>query len=225
MDDVFAAMAETGLLLLLHGEVTEHHVDIFDREAVFLEQVLAPLVSRHPNLQIVLEHITTAAAAQFVEQGPPNLAATITAHHLLVNRNAMLAGGIKPHYYCLPILKRERDRLELLRVATSGNPKFFLGTDSAPHSIRAKENACGCAGCFTAHAALELYAEAFDSIGKIDKLADFASRFGADFYGLPPNRGEVVLERKTWSAPQNITFDREELRTYAAGEPLSWKML
>jgi len=225
MDDVFAAMAEAGLLLLLHGEVTDADIDIFDRETQFLDTVLAPILLRHPTLNVVLEHITTADAARFVEEGSDNLAATITAHHLLVNRNAMLAGGIKPHYYCLPILKRERDRQELLRVATSGNERFFLGSDSAPHAISAKENSCGCAGCFTAHAALELYAEAFDSVGKIEKLSDFASRFGASFYGLPFNQGEVILQKQPWLVPAEMTFGDQVIRPYSAGENLNWRLL
>jgi len=225
MDEVFSAMAEAGLLLLLHGEVTDPDVDIFDRERVFVERILQKLIKRHPTLKIVLEHITTAAAAQFVETGPDRLAATITPHHLLVNRNAMLVGGIKPHYYCLPILKRERDRQELLRVATSGNRKFFLGTDSAPHAIGAKENACGCAGCFTAHTALELYATAFDSVGKIERLSDFSARFGADFYGLPYNEGEVCLEKQAWTVPEYITFGNDVVRGYGAGEELGWKLM
>ncbi len=222
LDEALAAMAEVGMPLLLHGEVTDAAVDIFDREAVFLEQVLSGLLRRHPGLKIVLEHITSAAAAQFVTDGPANLAATITAHHLLVSRNAMLVGGIRPHLYCLPILKRERDRLALLAAATSESPKFFLGTDSAPHAIERKQSACGCAGCFTAHAAMALYAEAFDSVGKLDCLQGFASHHGADFYGLPRNTGTYELREQAVDVPEQLQFGDDKLRPFRGGQRLSW---
>ena len=205
LDDVLDAMAALEMPLLLHGEVTASSIDIFDREEVFLTEVLAPLVRRHPRLKIVLEHITTKAASDFVLQGPENLAATITAHHLLISRNAMLAGGIRPHLYCLPILKRERDRVALVEVATSGNPKFFLGTDSAPHAVHAKESACGCAGCFTALTAMELYAEAFESVDKLDRLEDFSSRSSVLIYGLPLNQSEIWFA-KTSLLPERAPF-------------------
>ena len=195
-DDVLARMAEVGLPLLVHGEVTRNEVDIFDRERVFLEETLGPLVERFPNLRVVLEHITTKEAAAFVRSAPARVGATITPQHLLANRNAMLVGGIRPHYYCLPILKREEDRVALVEAATSGSPKFFLGTDSAPHARRTKETDCGCAGCYSAPYALELYAQAFDDVGALDKLEGFASHYGADFYGLPRNQDEVRLVRR-----------------------------
>ncbi|MCU0933076.1 MAG: dihydroorotase, partial [Thiobacillaceae bacterium] len=193
---VLEAMQEAGLPLLLHGEVTDPGVDVFDREAVFIERILLPLVQRLPRLKIVLEHITTRHAAEFVATAPANVAATITAHHLLYNRNAMFQGGMRPHYYCLPVLKREIHRLALLEAATGGNAKFFLGTDSAPHAREAKESACGCAGIYTAHAALELYAEIFDGAGALDRLEAFASHYGPDFYGLPRNTERVTLVRE-----------------------------
>ena len=195
-DDVLARMAEVGLPLLVHGEVTRSDIDIFDRERVFLEETLGPLVERFPNLRIVLEHITTKESAAFVRSAPARVGATITPQHLLVNRNAMLVGGIRPHYYCLPILKREEDRVALVEAATSGSPKFFLGTDSAPHARLTKETDCGCAGCYSAPYALELYAQAFDDVGALDKLEGFASHHGADFYGLPRNEDEVRLVRR-----------------------------
>jgi dihydroorotase len=225
MDDVFAVMAEMGILLLLHGEVTDSAIDIFDRERTFLQTVLAPLLQRHPTLRVVLEHITTAASVRFVEDASDNLAATITPHHLLVNRNVMLVGGIKPHYYCLPILKRETDRVELLRAAVSGNPKFFLGTDSAPHAIQAKESSCGCAGCFTAQSAIELYATAFEEVESLNVLAGFASRFGADFYGLPYNSGEIILSKVDWVPSQKLHFGEDFVRPFSAGKILHWKVL
>lgn len=222
LDDTLRAMAEHGMLLLLHGEVTHGEVDIFERERVFLDEVLKPLVTRFDDLKIVMEHITTAAAARFITDAPERVGATITAHHLLVNRNAMLAGGIRPHYYCLPILKREEDRKALLAAATSGNPKFFLGTDSAPHAITAKESVCGCAGCYTAHAALELYAEAFEEVDALDRLEAFASFHGADFYGLPRNSGTITLERASWKPPQAITFADTTVRPFRADRALRW---
>ena len=225
MDAVCAALAEVDMLLLIHGEVTDPHVDIFDREMVFVREVLVELRRRHPTLRMIIEHITTAESANFVrEQGHENLAATITPQHLLNNRNDMLVGGIKPHFYCLPILKTEPDRKELLQAATSGDSRFFLGTDSAPHAQTAKETACGCAGCFTSYAALELYATAFESVGKLDKLADFSARFGADYYGLPYNDGEVVLKRQTWQLPDVLPFGETIIRPYHTVSGLvDWK--
>jgi len=198
-DDIFASMAALGLLLLIHGESSEPGLDIFERENLFIEQQIPTIIKRHPKLKIVLEHITTAKAAAFVEQASDNIAATITPQHLLANRNHLLSGGIKPHYYCLPILKTESDRIALLQAATSGNPKFFLGTDSAPHARHQKENACGCAGCYSMPYAIEYYAESFDSIGKIDRLSDFAGRFGAVFYDLPMNTNSITLIKLQWT--------------------------
>ena len=192
-DAVFAEMERLGVLLLLHGEVTDASVDVFDREAVFIERHLIPLTRKFPALRIVLEHLTTRQGVEFVNAAPANVAATITVHHLLYNRNAMFQGGIRPHYFCLPVLKREQHRQALIAAATSGSPKFFLGTDSAPHPVGAKETACGCAGIYTAHAAVELYAEAFEAAGALDKLEAFASHFGADFYGLPRNGEHITL--------------------------------
>jgi dihydroorotase len=217
-------MAELGMPLLVHGEVTDPEVDVFDREPVFIEEVLSPLLARFPGLKVVLEHITTREAVQFVEVTGPNVAATITAHHLLLNRNALFLGGIRPHHYCLPVLKRESHREALVAAATSGNPKFFLGTDSAPHARGTKEAACGCAGIYTAHAALELYAVAFEEAGTLDKLADFASRHGAQFYGLAPNAGTVTLERREWTVPESLRFGAETLVPLRAGEILPWKL-
>ena len=222
LNEVLAAMADVGMPLLLHGEVTDGEIDIFDREAVFLERTLGALVTDNPQLKVVLEHITTAAAAQFVADGPDTLAATITAHHLLISRNAMLAGGIRPHLYCLPILKREEDRQTLLDAAISGSPKFFLGTDSAPHPVAKKESACGCAGSFTAHAAMALYAEAFDSVRALDKLEGFASWHGADFYGLPRNRDHITLRRQRREIPAAMRFGSTELRPFRGGDAVSW---
>lgn len=220
------AMAELGMPLLVHGEVTDPTIDVFDRERVFIECVLRPLLARHPQLRVVFEHITTADAANFVADCGPNVAATITAHHLLYNRNAIFAGGVRPHYYCLPVLKRERHRQALLRAATSGNRKFFLGTDSAPHARTAKETACGCAGCYTAHAALELYAAAFESAGALDRLEAFASFHGPDFYGLPRNGCQVTLEQQDWRVPETYTYaDDDRLVPLGAGEWLHWRML
>ena len=218
-------MEEQGMPLLVHGEVTTPEVDVFDREAVFLEEVLGPLIERFPGLKVVLEHITTRQAAQFVEVTGPNVAATITAHHLLLNRNALFQGGVRPHHYCLPVLKRETHREALIEAATSGNPKFFLGTDSAPHARGAKEAACGCAGIYTAHAALELYAIAFEEAGALDRLEDFASRFGPRFYGLPENADTVTLERSAWTVPETLAFGGETLVPLRAGETLPWKIV
>lgn len=224
-DEAIAAMARLGLPLLMHGEVTDAEIDIFDREAVFIERVLRPLLERHPGLKVVFEHITTAEAAEFVAQAPANVAATITAHHLLFNRNRMLVGGIRPHYYCLPILKRERHRQALLEAATSGSGKFFLGTDSAPHAQGDKESACGCAGAYTAPAAIELYAMAFDEVGALERLEGFASHFGPDFYHLPRNADTITLVREEWTMPASFAYgDGQRIVPLQAGEMLTWKM-
>jgi dihydroorotase len=223
-DAALDAMQEAGMPLLVHGEVTDADVDVFDREAVFLERVLAPLLTRFPRLKIVVEHATTEEAVRFVERAPENVAATITVQHLLLNRNAIFAGGLRPHHYCLPVLKREEDRAALVKAATSGSPKFFLGTDSAPHARGSKESCCGSAGVYTAHAALELYAEAFDKAGALDKLEGFASRFGAQFYGLPRNSGTITLERADWSVPDSYRFGAEEVVPLRAGEKARWKL-
>lgn len=225
LDDTLSAMASHGLPLLVHGEVTDAHVDIFDREKVFIDTVLAPLAERHPRLKIVLEHITTADATKFVRDAPDNIAATITAHHLLHNRNAMFKGGIRPHYYCLPVLKREEHRQALITAATSGNPKFFLGTDSAPHPRDAKESACGCAGIYTAHAALCLYAQAFETHGALEKLEAFASHFGPKFYGLPRNNAKITLRKESWTVDQTLRFGDDVLVPYGAGELMQWRVL
>jgi dihydroorotase len=221
---VLEAMQDQGVVLCLHGEVTHAEVDVFDREARFVDDQLTQIVRDFPALKIVVEHITTTEAAQFVTAAPRNVAATITPQHLLYNRNAIFTGGIRPHFYCLPILKRESHRQTLVDAATSGSPKFFLGTDSAPHAKGTKENACGCAGCFTAHAAMELYASAFDAVGAINKLDDFASRFGAEFYGLPRNTGKVTLKRETWSPPNEFAFGADTVVALTAGQTLDWKL-
>lgn len=218
------AMQEAGLPLLVHAEVTDPGVDIFDRERLFIEQRLAPLAQRFPELRIVFEHITSGEAVDYVTAAPPCIAATITAHHLLLNRNDMLAGGIRPHHYCLPVLKRESDRRALLRAATSGNPKFFLGTDSAPHPRSNKESACGCAGIYTAHAAVEFYAEAFEAAGALDKLEAFAAFYGADFYGLPRNRETVTLFKQTRQIESFLPFGAETVIPLRAGGKLAWRM-
>ena len=223
-DAVFEVMAQLGLPLLLHGEVTGDEVDVFDREKVFIDRHLAPLVKRFPNLRIVLEHITTAQAAAFVEQAGDNIGATITPQHLMFSRNAIFKGGVRPHFYCLPILKREDHRLALVRAATSGSPKFFLGTDSAPHTRNAKESCCGAAGCYSALHAMELYTEVFDRAGALDKLEGFASFHGADFYRLPRNRGTITLRRETWTVPEEVPFTESGLVPIRAGEALSWRM-
>ncbi len=217
-------MQELGMPLLVHGEATEPEIDIFDRERAFIEHVLGPLVDRFPGLKIVLEHITTRDAVHYVELTGENIAATITAHHLLMNRNALFMGGIRPHHYCLPVLKRETHREALVEAATSGNPKFFLGTDSAPHARSAKETACGCAGIYTAHAGIELYAVAFEEAGALDKLEGFASRFGARFYGLPENGDKITLVRKSWTVPQSIALGEEALVPLRAGESIPWTL-
>ena len=222
-DAAFEAMAATGLKLLVHGEVTDADVDIFDREAVFVDRSLGTLVKRFPKLRIVVEHMTTHEAVAFVERAPENVAGTITAHHLLMNRNSIFAGGINPHHYCLPVLKREPHRRALVKAATSGNPKFFLGTDTAPHSKASKEGCCGSAGMYTAHAALELYAEAFDAAGALDKLEGFASHFGADFYGLPRNTGRVKLERVEWEVPAEYPFGATTVVPLRAGRKVGWR--
>jgi dihydroorotase len=219
-----AAMEEHDVPLLVHGEVTDAAVDIFDREQAFIDIVLAEIVRRFPGLRVVFEHITTKEAADYVLAAGPRIAATITAHHLLYNRNAIFQGGLRPHYYCLPVLKRERHRAALVRAATGGSPKFFLGTDSAPHPRGEKESACGCAGCFTAHAALELYAEAFDAAGALDRLEAFASYHGPDFYRLPRNTGRVTLVRETWSPPAELGFGATTLVPLRAGEVLRWRL-
>ena len=218
------AMEQHGMPLLIHGEVTDPEVDVFDRERVFIERVLTPLVERHPGLKIVLEHITTREAAEFVSAAPPRIAATITAHHLLYNRTAIFTGGVRPHYYCLPILKREIHRQALVRAATGGSPKFFLGTDSAPHARHTKENDCGCAGIYTAHAGIELYAEAFAAAGALDKLEGFASRHGPGFYGLPVNADSITLVETAWTAPADIPFGADRLVPLRAGAGIAWKL-
>jgi dihydroorotase len=223
---VLEAMQDYDLPLLIHGEVTDPAVDVFDREKVFIETVLAPqIVERFPELRVVLEHITTRDAAEYVAGAPANVGATITAHHLLFNRNALFVGGIRPHYYCLPILKREEHRQALLRAATGGSAKFFLGTDSAPHSKRDKESMCGHAGCYTAHAAIELYAEAFDEAAALDKLEAFASFNGPDFYRLPRNEGKITLKKDPWKVAATLPFvEEEELVPLRAGEQISWRL-
>ena len=218
-------MQRCGMPLLVHGEVTDPAVDVFDREAVFIERVLAPLHEEFPDLRLVFEHITTRQAVEFVQAAGVGVAATITAHHLLYNRNAMFAGGIRPHRYCLPVLKREAHRRALVAAATSGNPKFFLGTDSAPHARSAKESACGCAGCYTAHAGIELYAQAFEAAGALDRLEGFASHHGADFYGLTRNAGTITLVREDWTVPAGQPFLGEDpLVPLMAGETIAWRL-
>jgi dihydroorotase len=218
------AMQRHGLLLLVHGEVTSPDVDLFDREAVFIEEQLIPLRRDFPELKIVMEHITTQEAAQYVTQAGQHTAATITAHHLLYNRNAIFTGGIRPHYYCLPVLKREVHRQALVQAATSGSPQFFLGTDSAPHPAHLKEHASGCAGCYTAHAALEMYAEVFDAAGALHRLEGFASLHGPDFYGLPRNTSTVTLKRQSWTPPLSFPLGEAELKPLRSGEALPWSM-
>ncbi|TLM73649.1 dihydroorotase [Microbulbifer harenosus] len=219
------AMQSCGMKLLLHGEVTTSDIDIFDRERVFIENILGRVVADFPSLKIVLEHITTSYAAEFVAQARDGVAATITAHHLLYNRNHMLVGGIRPHYYCLPVLKRSTHQEALIEAATSGSPKFFLGTDSAPHAQGRKETACGCAGCYTAFSAIELYAEAFERAGKLEKLEGFASEFGPDFYDLPRNNGTITLVREPWTLPSGLPMGTDALIPLAAGETLNWQLL
>lgn len=219
-----AAMERCGMPLLVHAEVTDPDVDIFDRERVFIERHMLPLLQQFPALRVVFEHITTRDAVNFVEQAASHVGATVTAHHLLMNRNAMLVGGVKPHHYCLPVLKREEHRQALVRVATSGNPKFFLGTDSAPHARSAKETACGCAGIYTAHAALEFYAEVFEAAAALDRLEAFASFHGADFYGLPRNTGKVVLRKAPWKVAETLPMADGELVPLRAGQEIGWKL-
>jgi dihydroorotase len=218
------AMQRSGLLLLVHGEVTDAEIDVFDREAVFIERVMQPLRRDFPELKVVFEHITTREAAQYVAAADRFTAATVTAHHLLYNRNAIFTGGLRPHYYCLPVLKREVHRQALVAAATSGSPRFFLGTDSAPHAAALKENSVCGAGCYTAPAALELYAEAFDAAGALDKLEGFASFHGPDFYGLPRNRGKVTLRREPWALPETVPFGETVLKPLRGGETLNWKL-
>jgi dihydroorotase len=218
------AMQRHGLLLLVHGEVTSPDIDLFDREAVFIDTQLEPLRRDFPELKIVFEHITTREAAQYVQASASYLGATITAHHLLYNRNAIFTGGIRPHYYCLPVLKREVHRQALVQAATSDSTKFFLGTDSAPHPAQLKEHAVGCAGCYTAHAALELYAEAFDQAGALHRFESFASFNGPDFYGLPRNTGTVTLRRETWTPPESFRFGEAELKPLRSGETMAWRL-
>ncbi len=224
VSDALAAMAELGMPLLIHGEVTDAHIDIFDREKVFIDTILAPLVQRFPTLKIVLEHITTKHAVDFVNASGPNIAATVTAHHLLYNRSDMLAGGIRAHLYCLPILKRNIHQQALIDAVTSGNPKFFLGTDSAPHIRGLKETACGCAGCYTSFAALELYADVFEQAGALDKLEGFASHHGPDFYGLARNTRQIHLEKSPWTVPADYAFGPERVVPLRAGEQLQWRV-
>ncbi|MCB9727107.1 MAG: dihydroorotase [Deltaproteobacteria bacterium] len=224
VDDALDAMADAGMPLLVHGEVTDHDVDIFDREEAFIEGRLRPLLARHPTLRVVFEHVTTRAAVAFVRSQPARVAATITAHHLLLNRNDMLVGGVRPHRYCLPVLKREEDRRALLEAATSGDARFFLGSDSAPHARDRKECASGCAGVYTGHAALELYAEAFDQAGALDRLEGFASHFGADFYGLPRAQARVTLRRAERPVPTELPFAGEALVPFRAGETVAWRV-
>lgn len=220
-----AALEAVGMPLLLHGEVVDAAIDIFDREAVFIERHLRPLLENFPALKVVLEHITTKDGVDFVTAAGPSVAGTLTAHHLLLNRNALFVGGIRPHHYCLPVLKRETHRQALVAAATSGNPKFFLGTDSAPHAKGAKEAACGCAGCYTAHAAIELYAEVFEAAGALNRLEAFASFHGADFYGLPRNRDTITLQRETWTVPASLPYpDGEVLIPLRAGETIAWRL-
>ena len=218
------AMQKVGMLLLVHGEVTSSDIDLFDREAAFIDTQLIPLRRDFPELKIVFEHITTQDAADYVMAADRFVGATLTAHHLLYNRNAIFTGGIRPHYYCLPVLKREKHRVALLNAATSGNTRFFLGTDSAPHPAHLKEHASGCAGCYTAHAALEMYAEAFDSVGKLAQLEAFASFNGADFYGLPRNSGTITLKREAWTPPESFQFGEAELKPLRSGEALPWRV-
>ncbi|HEX5737328.1 MAG TPA: dihydroorotase [Hydrogenophaga sp.] len=219
------AMQRAGVLLLVHGEVTSPDIDLFDREAVFIDQQLEPLRRDFPELKIVMEHITTREAAQYVAEGDRFLGATITAHHLLYNRNAIFIGGIRPHYYCLPVLKRETHRLALVDAATGGGDRFFLGTDSAPHPAHLKEHATGCAGCYTAHAAIEMYAEAFEAANALDKLEAFASFNGPAFYGLPRNTGTITLRKESWTPPASFTFGEAELKPLRSGEALPWRLV
>jgi dihydroorotase len=218
-------MAETGLVLQVHGEVTDGDVDVFDRERAFVDRVLARVVERVPGLRVVFEHVTTAEAVQFVRESRPGVAATLTPQHLLMNRNALFDGGLRPHAYCLPVLKRERDREALVAAATGDDPRFFLGTDSAPHARHTKEADCGCAGIFSAHAGIELYAEVFDSAGRLDRLEAFAAERGADFYGVPRNSGGIVLERAPWTVPSSYSYGEDELVPLRAGGSIGWRLV
>lgn len=225
IDAILKEMQRLQIPLLIHGEVNDPQVDIFDREKIFIEQILEPLVIKYPELPIVLEHITTKTAVDFIVNASKHVAATITAHHLLINRNNMLAGGVKPHFYCLPILKRSEDQIALVNAATSGNPKFFLGSDSAPHSQTSKEASCGCAGIYTGHAAIELYAQVFEDAGALDKLEGFASQFGADFYGLPHNTEKLTLVKETQTIAEHLDFgDNEVVVPFGAGQELAWSI-
>jgi dihydroorotase len=219
------AMEKVGMPLLVHAEVTDAHVDVFDREKVFIDKIMQPLLQKFQGLKVVFEHITTKDAADFVCAAGAHICATITAHHLLMNRNAMFAGGIRPHHYCLPVLKREDHRLALIQAAISGSPKFFLGTDSAPHAKSAKEATCGCAGMYTAHAAIELYAEAFEAANALDKLEGFASFYGADFYGLPRNTDNIVLQKSEWVVPETLPYDGDVLVPLRAGQSVQWQLV
>jgi dihydroorotase len=219
------AMQKAGMLLLVHGEVTSQDIDLFDREAVFIDTQLIPLRNDFPELKIVFEHITTKEAAEYVEGCATHTGATITAHHLLYNRNAIFTGGVRPHFYCLPVLKRETHRQALVKAATSGLPQFFLGTDSAPHAAHLKEHASGCAGCYTAHAAMPMYAEAFDQVNALDKLEGFASFYGADFYGLPRNKGTITLRKESWMPPESFAFGDAQLKPLRSGESLPWRLV
>jgi len=228
IDNVWAAleaMAEAGLVLQVHGEVTDGDVDVFDRERAFIDRVLSRIVERVPRLKVVFEHVTTAAAVEFVQGARAGVAATMTPQHLLMNRNAMFEGGVRPHHYCLPVLKRERDRAALVAAATGDDPRFFLGTDSAPHARHAKETACGCAGIFSAHAGIELYAEVFDGAGRLDRLEAFASERGADFYGVPRNAGHITLERGEWAVPATYPFGADELVPLRGGSTIGWRLV
>jgi len=229
IDAALARMSELDVPLLVHGEVTDRAIDVFERETRFMSEVLAPTISRHPKLRVVFEHITTHGAVEFVKSAREGVAATITPQHLLHNRNAIFEGGIRPHYYCLPILKTEPDRTALVEAATSGNPRFFLGTDSAPHAQHTKEHACGCAGMFSAHAGIELYAEAFEAVGRLERLEGFASEFGADFYRLPRNDGRIRLVKRSWSPPANYPFpaggENGRLVPMRAGETVAWQLV
>lgn len=225
VDAVLERMSSTGMVLQVHGEVTNPDVDVFDREARFIDEVLAPTAERFPQLKIVFEHITTRRAVEFVRGARAGIAATITPQHLLMNRNAIFTGGIRPHHYCLPVLKRETDRVALVEAAVSGSPKFFLGTDSAPHARHTKETTCGCAGMFSAHAGIELYAESFEQAGALHRLEGFASEFGADFYGLPRNEERITLVKKPWNVPQEYPFGEHSLVPMRAGENIAWRMI
>jgi dihydroorotase len=224
-EEALAAMEECGLPLLVHGEVTFANVDIFDRERLFIDRVLIPVLQKFPKLRVVFEHITSKEAVRFVLGAPPRVAATITAHHLLLNRNAMFAGGIRPHHFCMPVLKREDDRLALIEAATGGNPKFFLGTDSAPHARETKEATCGCAGMYTAHAGIELYAEIFGAYNALDKLEAFASVYGPAFYGLPRNQDKITLVKEVWNVPKELPFHKNALVPFRAGGTVGWRLL